>query len=208
MTKLFTLPILRVEQPRKVVATRTRYNFYDERGTLVGVAADVNERPRRVAMRAALPGNVLAGDQVLLLTDPDEAPLLVIEKHASDRRTVVRRPSDDSSEESDLFEGEIIGTINAVRTTRHHILKDAEGTKLGEVTGDLGLKRFAVTDTASRHLAQVNKRWAGLRAELFTNADRYTVERLTNRLSETLRALIVVLPVVLDLTLYESKDIL
>jgi len=208
VTELFTLPILRVEQPRKVVATRTRYDFFDERGTLVATAADVNERPRRVALRAALPGNVLAGDQVLLLTDADETPLLVIEKHASNRRTVVRRPGDDSSEETDPFEGEIIGTIDAVRTTRHHVLKDAEGTKIGEVTGDLALKRFAVTDTESRHVAQVNKRWAGLRAELLTNADRYTVERLTNRLSDTFRALIVVLPVVLDLTLYESKDIL
>ncbi|MBA9003345.1 MULTISPECIES: phospholipid scramblase-related protein [Thermomonospora] len=207
MTELFTLPTLRVEQPRKVVATRTRYNFLDERGTLVAVATDTNERSRRVAVRAALPGNVLAGAQTLLLTDPDEVPLLVIEKQASNRRTVVRRPGDDSSEESDLFEGEVVGTIEAVRTTRHYVLRDAEGAKLGEVTGDLSLKRFAVTDTESRHVAQVNKRWAGLRAELLTNADRYSVEFLTNRLSEPLRALVVVLATVLDLTLHESKDI-
>lgn len=207
VTKLFTLPTLRVEQPRKVVATRTQYNFLDHQGTLLAVAAETSERTRRTAIRAALPGNVLSGGRTLLLSDTDNVPLLIIEKHASNRETKIRRPAE-GAQGDDLFDGPLVGTIQSARTTRHYTLADAEGKKIGEAVGDLGLKKFAVTDSESRHVAQVNKKWAGLRAELLTHADRYSVDITNERISEPLRILSVVLAVVLDLTLHESKDIL
>ncbi|REE96394.1 scramblase [Thermomonospora umbrina] len=189
-----------------MLATRTQYDFYDGSGTLLAVATETTERSRRKAVRAALPGNVLAGPQTLLLRDTAETPLLIIEKHDNRRLTTVRRPMADA-EGDDLFEGELLGAIRAERTTRHYSLLNAEDARIGEVTGDLGLRKFSVTDTENRHVAQINKKWAGLRAEMLTNADRYSVDIGTKRLSEALRSLIVVTAVVLDLTLHESKDV-
>jgi uncharacterized protein YxjI len=206
VTELFNTPALRVEQPRKVLATRAQYDFFDAKGTRLATATETTERTRLKAVRAALPGNVLAGAQTLLLRDTEEDPLLIIEKHDTNRLTTIRRPVE-GAEGDDLFDGDLIGSIRAERTTRHYALLDAEDKRIGEVTGDLGLRRFAVTDDERRHVAQVNKKWAGLRAEMLTNADRYSVEITGRRVSETLRSLIVVTAVVLDLTLHESKDV-
>ncbi|WP_041439297.1 phospholipid scramblase-related protein [Thermomonospora curvata] len=207
MTELFNLPSLRVEQPRKVIATRNQYDYFDPQGTKVASALETSERTKLTAVRAALPGSVLAGARTLLLRDAAEKPLLIIEKHASNRYTRIRRPNLDAQGDA-MFEGEVVGTIQAARTTRHYTLTDAEEKTIGKATGDLGLKKFAVTDADDRHVAQVDKKWAGLRAELFTHADRYTIDFVANRIDERLRPLILTLPVVLDLTLHESKDIL
>ncbi|WP_160147266.1 phospholipid scramblase-related protein [Thermomonospora echinospora] len=209
MTELFNAPALRVEQPRKVLATRARYDFFDATGTLLASATETAERTRLKAVRAALPGNVLAGAQTLLVHDPAETLLLIIEKHDTNRLTTIRRPVEgaEGAEGDALFDGDLIGSIRAERTTRHYALLDAADKRVGEVTGDLGLRKFSVTDTERRHVAQINKKWAGLRAEMLTNADRYSVEITGKRITETLRALIVVTAVVLDLTLHESKDV-
>lgn len=201
MTDLFSSPVLRVEQPRKVLQKQVQYNFFDSKGTLLAVAAETTVRSRRKAVRAALPGAVLFGQQILLVSTPDDEPVLVIDKQEEGRLTLVRRPDGE-----DGTPGDPIGSIRAHRTTRHYALLDAEGNRVGELTGDLGLRKFAVTDAARKHVAQVNKKWAGLAAEVLTTADRYHVE-ISGPVGEALRTLIVVSAVVLDLTLHESKDV-
>jgi scramblase len=199
VTDLFSLPLLRVEQPRKVVQTQTQYNIYnDDDGALLAIAADTVPRTRSKAVRAALPGNVLAGPRTLMMRDTADRPVLIIDAQDDRRTTLVREPQG---------EAEVIGMIRAERTTRHYTLLDGSTSKLGEVTGDLGLRKFAVTDNRRRNsIAQINKKWAGLRAEVFTTADRYNIE-FTEQISDLLRTLVVVSAIVVDLTLHESKDV-
>lgn len=194
MTDIFDFPTLRVEQPRKVVQTQTQYNILDSAGRLLAIAADTAPRSRAKAVRAALPGNVLAGPRTLLVRDPDETPLLIIDAQENKRMTLVHDP-----------QGELIGSIRAERTTRHYSLLSADGSRLGEVIGDLGLRKFEVR-AAGRRVAQVSKKWAGLRAEVFTTADRYSIEFVEDE-NGLLRTLIVVSTIVIDLTLHESKDV-
>jgi hypothetical protein len=49
--------------------------------------------------------------------------------------------------------------------------------------------------------ARVRKTWAGLTKEMLTSSDHYTVE-FTGPVSQPARTLTVMMPIVLDLTLY------
>jgi hypothetical protein len=71
---------------------------------------------------------------------------------------------------------------------------------VGQVTGDLALKHFSVTGTGGAVFARVRKNWAGLK-EMLTPSDHYGVE-FTGLVSQPARTLTVMMPIVLDLTLY------
>lgn len=192
---LFNSPVLRIEQPGKVLATQAMYKIFNAERALVAIAAEADARTRGQALKSVLPASPQPGAQRLVVSGADEQPRLVVDKHEGGRLTEVLRP-----------DGEPVGTVRALRTTRHYALRDADDHRVGEVIGDLSLRRFTVTDGNGNKIAQVNKKWAGLARELLTTADRYTVE-ITGPAPEPLRTLIVVAAIVLDLTLYESKGI-
>ena len=63
------------------------------------------------------------------------------------------------------------------------------------------LKHFTVTGTGGAEFARVRKTWAGVTKEMLTPSDHYTVE-FTGPVSQPARTLTVMMPIVLDLTLY------
>ena len=67
--------------------------------------------------------------------------------------------------------------------------------------GDLGLKKFSVTPVEGRAFARFSKTFAGLTKEMLTASDHYKVE-FTGEASRPLRAMTIMMPVVIDLTLY------
>ncbi|MCW2912308.1 MAG: Scramblase family protein [Actinomycetia bacterium] len=192
---VFDSPVLRVQQPRKVLPTKAQYNIFNAESVLVAVATETDARTRRKALQAARPGSPLLGARALLLTTADGVPLLTIDKQTGQRVTAVRGP-----------DGGPIGAIRAERTTRHYALLDAEDHPIGQITGDLSLRRFTVADGEGKRVARVSKKWAGLATEVLTTADRYNVE-ISGPVSEPLRTLVVVSAIVLDLTLHEFKDL-
>jgi uncharacterized protein YxjI len=191
---LFNSPVIWIEQPRKVLATHAHYKISDAERTLLAVAVEADVRTWGRALRTALPASPPAGAQRLLVSTAGEEPLLVLDKQDGGRLTEIRHP-----------DGELFGAIRARRTTRHYTLQDPGGERIGEVTGDLSLRRFAVTSATGGKVAQVNKKWAGLAAEVLTTADRYNVE-IAGSVEEPLRTLIVMTAIVLDLILHESKS--
>ncbi|MGI8331191.1 phospholipid scramblase-related protein [Actinomadura scrupuli] len=194
MSDLFDFPVLRVEQPRKMLPTQVRYEIFNADNALLAVAAETDVRSRRKALLAARPG-ALPDVRSLVVSGADGAPLLTVEQQESRRLTLVRRP-----------DGELVGAIRAERTTRHYTLLGAADQPVGTITGDLSLRHFVVSDDQGRRAALVNKKWAGLLAELLTTADRYAVE-ISDPVPEPLRTLVVMSAVVLDLTLHEFKDL-
>ncbi|MEV5571120.1 phospholipid scramblase-related protein [Spirillospora sp. NPDC052269] len=204
MTELFNLPSMRVEQPRKVVQTQTRYNVVDDQGTLLAYVTDQQVRSRREAVRAALPQNVRSTHATLVLTDAAEVPRFVIDKvDAWNTHVHLAVPGEEGEA---VMRGDRLGTVRANSTRRQYFLLDADENELAQAVGDLRLRTFPVTDNARRRFAGINKKWAGLRAELFTTADRYAVD-FTEEVAEPLRVLVVVTAIVLDLMAYESKEL-
>ncbi|WP_026414886.1 phospholipid scramblase-related protein [Actinomadura oligospora] len=204
MTDLFNLPSMRVEQPRKVVQTQTRYDVVDDQGTLLAYVTDQQVRSRREAVRAALPQTVRSTHATLVLTDAEEVPRFVIDKvDAWNTHVHLAVPGEEGEA---VMRGDRIGTVRANSTRRQYFLLDADENELAQAVGDLRLRSFPVTDNERRRFAGINKKWAGLRAELFTTADRYAIE-LTEEVSEALRVLVVVTAIVLDMMAYESKEL-
>jgi hypothetical protein len=194
VSDIFNSPILKVEQPRKLLPAQAQYKIFNAKDVLLAVAAETQVRTRREALLAARPGAAY-GARALLVSGADGVALLVVEQQEGKRLTLIRRP-----------DGEPVGAIRAERTTRHYALLDAEDQRVGEITGDLSLRRFIVVGAAGKRVALVNKKWAGLAAELLTTADRYTV-KITDPVPEPLRTLVVMAAIVLDLTLHEAKDV-
>lgn len=189
---LFNYPVMRIEQPRKILAKQARYDIFDAKGERLAIAEETDVRSRGQVLKAALPVSPPPGAQVLVVRTPDEEPVLILHKHAGDRLTEVQR-----------LDGTLVGRIKAQRTTRHYGLTDAADHPLGELTGDLSLRKFTVTDGHGRTLGHVTKKWAGLAKELLTTADRYAVE-IPSTVQEPSRTLIVMSAIMLDLTLHEN----
>jgi hypothetical protein len=194
VSDILNSPVLKVEQPRKVLPAQAQYKIFNAEDVLVAVAAETDVRTRHKALPAPRP-RAAPGPRDLLVSGADGVPLLVVALQDGNRLTLVRRP-----------DGEPVGAIRAERTTRHYALLDPEDHRVGQITGDLSLRRFVVADDQGKRVALVNKKWAGLVAELLTTADRYTVQ-ISDPVPEPLRTLVTMSAIVLDLTLHEFKDI-
>ena len=96
-------------------------------------------------------------------------------------------------------DGQPIGKIRIEFSRRHYTLLDSDGQVAGRAVGDLGASKFAVTGADGERFAQIRKTWAGLGKELLTSSDHYTVT-FTGPVSPDLRTMIVMVPIVLDMT--------
>jgi hypothetical protein len=97
--------------------------------------------------------------------------------------------------------GELIGRIRTGDTRRIYTLLGDQDQVVAKATGDLALKHFSVTGTGGAVFARVRKTWAGFTKEMLTSSDHYRVE-FTGPVSQPARTLTVMMPIVLDLTLY------
>jgi hypothetical protein len=128
--------------------------------------------------------------RVLAITTASGEPVLSLIKQASEWMTELRGTA-----------GELIGRIRTGDTRRIYTLLDEQNQTVGKVTGDLALKHFSAAGTTGGQFARVRKTWAGLTREMLTPADHYVVE-FTGPVSQPARTLTVMMPIVLDLTLY------
>ena len=192
MNDLFSSPTLRIEQPRKILAKQAHYDIFGTGRTLVAVAEETDVRTHGQVLKAALPVSPPPGAQILVVRDPEGEPVLVLHKHEGGRLTEVSG-----------IDGTPVGRIRAQRTTRHYTLTDAQDQVLGEVAGDLALRRFTITGGHGLTLGKVTKKWAGLTKELLTTADHYSVD-ISDTVQEPTRTLIVMTAIMLDLTLHEN----
>lgn len=195
MSDLFDTPRLKVEQPRKVAPDHARYSIFNAESALVATAAESISKSRYESVRSALPGGPPIAAQTLLVSTADEVPLLTLHNDPKVRRTSLRAP-----------DGSPIGAIRADRTTRHYSFLDPSDTVVGGMVGDLSLRRFEVSDPDGVKIAMVRKKWAGVATELLTRADRYTVD-VTRQVPDPLRTLVAMSAIVIDLLIYETKDL-
>lgn len=177
-----------VLQPGHLPSNRAKYQIFSGKRELLATAADTERRARFEVLPKAMPAM-----NVLEILTADGEPLMTMIRQHTEWLTELRDPS-----------GEIRGTIRTGDTRRTYTLIDESGQTVAKVTGDLGLKRFTVTDPAGGKLATVNKTRAGIFKEMLTSNDHYKVEFI-GPVPQPLRTLTAMVPIVLDLTLYEPQ---
>lgn len=184
----FNFSALWVVQPGHLPASRAKYQILTgKKGELLANAADTERRGWVPEFLKHIP------DASVLAVDTGEGtPLLTMTMRHTKWTTEFRDP-----------EGNVFGTIKMGDTRRHYDILDESGQILAKVVGDLGLKTFSVSDTARSKVAVVRKTRAGFFKEMLTSNDHYKVEFIGPVPSSPLRTFITMVPVILDLILYE-----
>ncbi len=180
----FDFQTLRIQQPGKVMPNRARYEIFDPHRQLLAVATETEAHTRLRLFSKAMPDT-----RVLEVTTAAREPLLTLIKQTSEWITELQGP-----------DGELIGRIRTSGTRRHYTFLDAHDQVVARVEGDLGLKDFKVAGADGR-FARVRKTWAGFPKEMLSSSDHYRID-FTGPVSPELRTLTVMMPIVLDLTLY------
>ena len=173
---------LLIRQPARLIPGQARYEIFDTGRHLVAIASEEAGRSRMQTLTRLIPGTRALG----VRTAAGE-PVL----------TLIKRDSDWAADLTDP-DGKPVGRIRIGGTRRHYTLVDGNGEVVGEAVGDLAVKNFAVTGAEGARIADVRKTWAGLRKELLTSADHYTV-KFADPVPRPARVLTVMMTIVLDL---------
>jgi hypothetical protein len=185
----FDFQALWVMQPGRLPAGRAKYQIFSGDRELLANAADTERRNWLPNPAKSMPDAT-----VLEIVTAGGAPLLTMIMLHAEWETQLRDP-----------EGTLVGTIRMGDTRRQYKLLDESGKTLAKVVGDLGLKNFSVSDTSGSKLALVRKTRAGLFKEMLTANDHYRVEFIGPVAAHPLRTLTAMVPIVLDLIVYEPK---
>ena len=176
---------LRIRQPGRLIPGKAKYEIFDTGRHLLAIASEEAGRSRIQTLTRELPGTRALG----VRTAAGE-PVL----------TLVKRNSDWAADLTDP-DGKAAGRIRIGDTRRQYTLVDGSGEVVGEAVGDLAVKNFAVTGAGGAPIADVRKTWAGLRKELLTSADHYSV-KFADPVPGPARVLTVMMTIVLDLARY------
>jgi hypothetical protein len=182
----FDFQVLWVLQPGHLPANRAKYQIFNGQRDLLAAAADTERRSV-----VHMPGKSMKDLSVLEVVTAAGEPMLTMIRQHTEWLTELRDPA-----------GAVVGRIRTGDTRRTYKLIDETDQTVAKVTGDLGLKRFAVTDPNGGKLAQVKKTRAGIFKEMLTSNDHYKIEFI-GPVAQPLRTLTAMVPIVLDLTLYE-----
>jgi hypothetical protein len=185
--EIFDFQSLRIQQPGKLLADRASYQIFNDQRELIALVTEAQGHGRVKLLRESM-----IDVRAFAITTPAGEPLLSLVKQATTFHTEIADPT-----------GELIGRIRTEGTRRHYTLLDHKGAAIGQAVGDLGLKRFSVTAAEGGTFARVQKTWAGLRKEMLTAADHYKIDFTGVPVSRLARVLTVMVPIVLDLTMYE-----
>lgn len=181
----FALQELRIRQPGKMMPGRARYEIFDASKNLLAIATETERRSRMDTITGMVPGT-----RAIEVRTATGEPLLTVVKRDSEWCAEVTGPG-----------GEPIGKIQIGDTRRDYTLIDHEDQVVGQATGDLAVKLFAVTGAGGERYAQIRKTWAGVRKEFFTDADHYAVT-FKGPVPPQVRTLIVMVAIVLDMSRY------
>jgi hypothetical protein len=180
----FDLTELRIRQPGRVLPERGSYEIFDTRRNLVAAVKETKGRTRFEAFAQEVP-NV----RTFAVTTARREPLFTLVMR-NEWRAELTDP-----------DGRLIGAIRVGGNRREYTLLDDQDMVAGEAVSDLSTTKVAITGPAGEEYAQLRKTWAGLGKELFTESDNYTMT-FTGPVPPGLRPLIVMVPVVLDISIH------
>lgn len=182
----FAVKELRIRQPAITGRGRARYDIFDHRRNLLAIVAETEARTTMQTMTSLIPRT-----RVFAVRSADGEPML----------TLIKRDDDWRADLTDAS-GQLVGRIQIGETRRHYTLIDETDQVAGMAVGDLAVKHFTVSGPDGERYAQMRKTWAGFGKELLTTADHYSVT-FTGPMSPNVRALIAMVPIVLDMVRYD-----
>ena len=181
----FDFTELRVRQPGRLLAGRARYEIFGHGKAALAVATETEGRSVMDKITKVLPDS----RELQINTEAGEA-LFTLLVRGSEWVAELTDPDD-----------KMVGKIRIGGSRRHYTLLSESGEELGEVIGDLAVKRFTVKGPNRPPFAEIRKTWAGPVKEALTSADHYTV-RFILPTPPLLRTLTVMVPIVLDIVKY------
>jgi hypothetical protein len=164
---------------------RARYDIFDSSRKLLAVVSETS--PRTVMQTMA---DLVPKIRFLAVRSADGEPMMTMVKNDNDWLAEVTDP-----------DGRLIGQIRIGETRRHYTLLDPAGEVTGQVVGDLAVRQFTIAGPDGERYARLVKTWAGLGKELLTSSDHYSITFI-GPVPPQVRPLIVMVPVVLDMTRY------
>lgn len=180
----FDLTELRIRQPGKVLPERASYEIFDTHRNRVAVVKETKGRSRLEALAQEVP-DIRTFAVTTALGEPLFTLVMLNEWLAE-----LTDPG-----------GRLIGRIRVGANRRRYTLLDDQEEVAGEAAGDLSLTKFDITGPAGERYAQLRKTWAGLRKELFTESDNYTVT-FTGPVPAPVRPMIVMVSIVIDMSVH------
>jgi uncharacterized protein YxjI len=193
---LLALPVLVVEQKKKLVDLSTDYSIFDEGGERVGHVRQIDQGVSHKLLRFV--SNV---DKYLKFSfevaDASGAILLRLTRPAKVRGSRLIVEDGLGRSIGEIVQTNMLGTIN--------FALESGGVLVGEMMGQSWRDRkFTIKDRQSNRVGDVSKRWEGMRGA-FHAEDRYAV-RLEPDTSEPLRTLAIAASVCLDVALHHEEN--
>jgi uncharacterized protein YxjI len=195
---IFSEPVLVVNQQAKIFEGSSNFSVFRGDGTQIGSVKQVGQTKVGKFLKAMTNLDALMTARYEI-TDTAGAVVLVLDKPRSliKGRMAVQRP-----------DGTEIGQIvQKLRLGKPRFLLTAPGgeQELGSINSENWRAwNFSITDAADNEIARVSKTWAGMKKELFTNADNYVLE-LKGQLSDPLLSLVVASALTIDQILKQMK---
>jgi uncharacterized protein YxjI len=192
---LLAQSVLVVEQKKSVLDVSTNYRIFDGDGNQIGAVRQVDQGVGQKLLRFvsnfdkflkfAFEVTDTSGNVVLKLTRP--AKIMKSQLHVTDGA---------GNAIGEIVQENVLGKKNFSLVS--------EGGSVGEMAGkNWRDRRFTVTDIAGKTVAQVSKRFEGLRG-VFHAEDKYVV-RLEDHAEEPLRTLAIAASVCLDVALHQEE---
>jgi uncharacterized protein YxjI len=193
---LLTLPVLVVEQKKKLVDVSTDYSIFDEDGERVGHVRQVDQGVGQKLLRFA--SNF---DKYLRfsfeVTDASGAVLLRLTRPPKVLKSRLIVEDGTGGSIGEIVQTSMLGKIN--------FALESDGGLVGEIMGQSWRdKKFTIKDPQSNPVGDVSKRWEGLRGA-FHAEDKYVL-RLERDTPEPLRTLAIAASVCLDVALHHQES--
>jgi uncharacterized protein YxjI len=192
---LLALPVLVVEQKKKVLDASTDYSLFDQDGDRVGHVRQVDQGAGQRLLRF-----VSNFDKYLKFSfeviDASGAVLLRLTRPAKVLKSRLIVESGAGVAVGEIVQTNMLGKIN--------FALESEGVLVGEMMGQSWRdKKFTIKDPQANRVGDISKRWEGLRG-VFHSEDKYVV-RLEPHAPEPLRTLAIAASVCLDVALHHEE---
>ena len=196
LPRLFTEPVLVVNQKVKLIELTNEYKVFDQNGTQIGSVAQVGQSTLKKAARL-----VSSLDQFMTHTyeirDVNEQPLLVLTRPRKFMKSKFQIAKPDGTVVGDVAQKNVIGKIR--------FSLNANGHEVGTLSAENWRAwNFNIQDASGTEVARITKKWEGLAKTVFTTADNYVVE-FKAAIEDPLRSIVVAAALCVDTALKQDS---
>jgi uncharacterized protein YxjI len=196
LPRLFTEPVLVVNQKVKLIELTNEYKVFDQNGMQIGSVAQVGQSTLKKAARL-----VSSLDQFMTHTyeirDVNEQPLLVLTRPRKFMKSKFQIAKPDGTVVGDVAQKNVIGKIR--------FSLNANGQEVGTLSAENWRAwNFNIQDASGTEVARITKKWEGLAKTVFTTADNYVVE-FKAAIEDPLRSIVVAAALCVDTALKQDS---